>query len=155
MSFAAEGPLRFFDRSLQRRGTGAQGEIAEILGEGVPTLVAEFACGEIGECGVSELAESFRIEIVQRHADDPASGNESCAREMKQARQQFSLCQIAGGANEHNHLRKTRTDAVRNLCHGSTIPFKHLRRIVPDPPGCCVPGSARRRNKMIMYDRYP
>ena len=40
-------------------------------------------------------------------------------RQVQQAGNQFAARKIAGRAEQHDHLRKTWTDAGRNLRHGA------------------------------------
>ena len=107
---AAERLLRRFDRLLEGRGAGGERDISQGLGEGRPVGLAHLAGGELIERRAGEFAESFCVESIERHADDPAAGDEARCAEMEKPGQQLAPRQIARGADENEDLRIFRTD---------------------------------------------
>ena len=101
------------------------------------------------------------VEIVERHADDAAAGNEARARQVKQPRQQLAPREVARRAEQHHDLRKPRTDPRRNLRHGA-LPFLLVENTPRDEgfttgvPGRGCRGWRRsRRNSARMHHRQP
>ena len=64
-----------------------------------------------------EGAETFRVDRVQRYADDPAFRNEAGAHQVKEAGQQLLVGEIPGRAKQDDDLRQLRADPDRYLRH--------------------------------------
>ena len=103
-----QGLLGGLDRGLERAGAGVQGDVLKRLREGSPGRLSHLAARLI-DCLARDLAKALGVEFIQRHADDPAAGNEAGAAQMEQSRQQLPSRQVAGGADENNDLRIPRT----------------------------------------------
>jgi hypothetical protein len=67
-----------------------------------------------------ERAKPVDGEVFQRDADDKAIRKESCACEMKKARKQLALREIAGRAEQDDNLRQFRPNPCRYFRHSAT-----------------------------------
>ncbi len=101
----------------QRLGSRRQGNVVEPLGEGGPVRGGDFPRYEFVDGGAGEGAEGLRVEGVQRHADDAAIGNEAGAAEAEHPRQQLAARQVAGRAEQDDHLRMLGPHAGQHLDH--------------------------------------
>jgi len=121
---AALGAQRGFGpvhRGGQGLGAGRQRHVVQQFGKRRPVGVAEFPAEKLIECAARRQAEAVGVQVVERHADDAATGDEPRVGQVEQARQQLAPRQVAGGAEQHDHLRKLRTDAGRNLGQGDLL----------------------------------
>ena len=93
------------------------------------------ARAEFLERGAGRQPGAFSVDVVERHIDDAAARNEAGARQMEQAeQQQLAPRQIAGGAGQHQHSQKTRTDAGGT---SATVQFLSSRRRTGGVHGPC------------------
>ena len=92
-------------------GAGRAGQVGAGGGYGAPLVLGKSAVGEVVEREACQRAEPVPVERVERDADDAAAGDEARAGEVAQARQQLALGKVAGGPDEHHHLRLLRPDA--------------------------------------------
>ena len=60
-----------------------------------------------------ERAEAFRVDRVERYADDPAFRNEAGGHQMKEAGQQLLVGEISGRAKQDDDLRQFGADPDR------------------------------------------
>jgi hypothetical protein len=118
-AFAVEDPFGLQYRCPERFGACGHRYELQAIRERSPVRVVHVAGRELGERFSSEVAEALGIEIIQRCADNSASGNKSRTRQMKHAGQQFAPRQVARRAHQHDDLRKLRTHTGRYLCHHS------------------------------------
>ena len=116
-ALVAQFPLRLGHRRLEGVGARADRHIVQRLGKGGPVRLVHLSAGELIERLARDLAEAVGVDLVQRDADDPATGNEPGARQMEQAGQQLAPRQVAGGADQDHDLRMFGTNPRRNLCH--------------------------------------
>ena len=103
-ALAAEGLLRLVDRGLEYDGAGCERHVIKILGKGIPSRWSDLAGRELLECRAHEATQAFRVEIIQRHADDSAARNEPRADNMKQPRPEFAPRKITRRAHEYDDL---------------------------------------------------
>src|SRR5271163_2280762 len=118
-AFAVERLLRLDHRGLEGAGSGGHGHVVQVVGEGGPVAVRDFAGREFGQRLPSEGAKSLGIEIIQRHPDDSTLRDEARTTQMKHAGQELAPGEVAGGAHEDHDLRELRTYSVRYLRHYS------------------------------------
>src|SRR5262245_1982413 len=84
----------------------------------------------------SERAEIIWAEVVQRDADDPASGDEARPRQVEQPRQELSLGQVACSAHEDDDLRMLRTHFGRYLDQRPCLHASVTARTTHSISGC-------------------
>ena len=118
----AQFPLRLGRRRLERVSARANRHVVQRLGKGGPVRVLHLSAGELIERLARDLAEAVGVDLVERDADDSATGDEPGARQVEQAGQQLAPRQVAGGAHEDNNLRILGTNPRRNLCHACPSP---------------------------------
>ena len=75
-----------------------------------------------------QVAEAFRVDVVERHADDPAFRNEASGDEMEEARQELPLRQVSGRAEQHDDLRQFRPNPGRYPRHSRSPPMLLAQR---------------------------
>src|SRR5215470_13950502 len=124
------------DRGAQRLPAGGERNVVEEGRERLPVALGDLARRELVERGARELAERVGAHVVERDADDATAGDEAGVRQMKEAGQELAARQVAGGTDEDDELRITRTDAGRDL-------VGHAARIT-QPAGCQVTSRWRR-----------
>ena len=117
-----ESRPRPLDRFLESAGAGRDRHVVERRLERRPSLL-------LGPVGVllehrvaSEDAEALDVDRVKRYADDPAFRDEAGADEVKEARQQLLVGEIAGRAEQNHDLRQLRADPGRYLRHRALHP---------------------------------
>ena len=120
-ALAAERRLGFLNSGAQDLGTGGHRHMVERFGEGRPIRLLDRARGELVQRFARDGAKAVGVDIVERQADDPTTGNEAGCRQVEQTRQQLAFRKIAGGAHQHNDLGIFRTYAWRNLCQGISL----------------------------------
>ena len=86
------GPL---DGSLDTRRTGGERHVVEVGRERAPVRIRHFAAREFVERAARARAKRLDIDLVERHADDPAARNEAGARQVKGA--ETALAENGGG----------------------------------------------------------
>src|SRR4051794_19899939 len=118
----AQFPLGLGDRRLERVSARADRNVVQRLGKDGPVRVLHLSRGELIERLARDLAEAIGVDLVERDADDSATGDEPGARQVEQAGQQLAPRQVAGGAHEDNNLRILGTNPRRNLCHACPPP---------------------------------
>ena len=118
----AQFPLGLGHRRLERVSARADRHVVQRLGKGGPVRVLHLSRGELIERLARDLAEAIGVDLVERDADDPATGDEPGARQVEQAGQQLAPRQVAGGAHQDNNLRMLGTNPRRNLCHACPSP---------------------------------
>ena len=114
-AFAAKRRLRALDRGFQHARPCGERRIVENLREFSPMRLLDFAHRELVDRAARDGPKTVGVDIVERDADDAATRNEARSRQMKQARQQLAPRQIAGRADQDDHLRKFRADAGHDL----------------------------------------
>ena len=128
LAVAAQTLLGPFHRRLEYGRTGGQRHVIQGFREGRPVGIVHLAGEELVDCAACDRAEALDVDIVQRHADDPAAGDEPRARQVKQARKQLAAGKVAGGTDENDDLGIARPDAGRNF-------FQNARPVMVEPPG--------------------
>src|SRR5688572_4337829 len=93
----------------------------------MPFLVVDLAARELVDGCTREIPEAVGVEVVERHADQAAAGNEAGTRQVQQPRDQLAAREVAGRAEQHDHLRKTRTDASGDFCHAPSFAWPNAR----------------------------
>ena len=116
---AAQLLLRRFDARFEGVRARADRHVVQRLGKGGPVRLIHFSSGELVECLTRDLAKAIAVDLVQRYADDAATGDEAGARQVKQAGQQLARRQVARGTHKDDHLRMLGTNPRRNLTHPS------------------------------------
>ena len=114
-ALGAQVLLGGLDRRAQRLRPGRQRHIVEAGGEVLPVRLGHPPAGELVERAARLPPEGLDIDVVERHADDAAAGNEAGRGQVVQAGQQLAPGQVAGGAEQDDDLRKARTDAGGDL----------------------------------------
>jgi hypothetical protein len=79
----------------------------------------------------AEVPEVVVAHVVQGRADDPAAGQQPGLEEVEEAGQQLAPSQVAGGSEEHDHVRLDRghRQAVDVVCvHLLAHERSHLSR---------------------------
>jgi hypothetical protein len=117
-TFGADRTLRSCYRFGQRGGTRGQRHVVQIPGEGCPIVVGHLARGEFIDGFAREVAEAVGVELIERHANDAATGDEPRARQMQQTRDELAPGKITRRPHQHYDLRKSRTDTRQNFRHG-------------------------------------
>ena len=120
-AFDAQALLGTRDRRAQRRCTRGQRHIVQMAGEALPVRIGQLAVEELVQRAARDAAEGLDIDVVQRHADDAAAGDEAGRDQVVQAGQQLAPRQVAGGAEQQHHLRIAWAHARRNLCHAELL----------------------------------
>ena len=111
LGLLGEGLLRFVDGLLKGAGASRDRHVVEQRFECRPGVFLG-VMGVLLEDGVArEGAKAFRVERVERHADDPAFRDEAGAHQMKKARQQFLVGEISGRAKQNDDLRQLGADS--------------------------------------------
>ena len=113
----AQRPLGGLDRGAQRRRPCGKPYVVEAHRELRPGDVGHGAVAERVERLAGDGAKPVGVDVVERDADDAAAGDEPGARQVEQARQELAPRQVAGGADQDDHLREARTDAWWNPAH--------------------------------------
>ncbi len=73
-----------------------------------------------------QLAETVRVDVVERQPDDPAAGDEPGTHQMEQPRQQLAAREIAGRTDQYDDVGITGTDTGGNLGHCNLDAARHL-----------------------------
>lgn len=76
----------------------------EDAGEEVPVRVRRLRDEKPVQRGAGDITEPVRVEVLERHGDDPATGDKSGRTKPEQARQQFAARRVAGGADENDAI---------------------------------------------------
>ncbi len=90
LRFSAEIGFGAIDSGANGGGTRTDRHVIKHLGEGVPSRVGRLAGGEFVDGPARDRPEAVGIEVIERHADDSARGNEAGIHQMKQAGQEFA-----------------------------------------------------------------
>ena len=107
-AFDRQGFFRALDGFTQHRRAGIQRHVVEPRGELAPFLRRELARAVLGDGCTGDRAERFRIQLVERHADDAAGRDESRRHQVEQPGQQLAPRQVARRTEKHHHLRGAR-----------------------------------------------
>ncbi len=114
-ALAVEGPLGSVHGGLECLRACGERDVVQTLREARPVTVLCLACGELVHSLFCDLAEPLGVELVQRYANDAATGNETDAGQVEESRKQLAPPQIARRAHEHDDMRILRTDTCWNL----------------------------------------
>ncbi len=114
-ALSLEGPLGSLHGGPERLRSGRQRDVVQTLREAVPVIVLRLARGELVQRLLCTRAETLGIEVVERHADHPAAGDEADAGQVEESGQQLAPRQVAGGSHEHDDMRILRAYACWNL----------------------------------------
>ena len=113
----AQFPLRLGGCRLEPVSARPQRHVVQRLSKSGPVRVLHLSARELIERRTRELAEAIGIDLVERDADDPATRDETGARQVEQAGQQLAPRQIAGGAHKDDTLRMLGSTPRSNLRH--------------------------------------
>jgi len=105
LAFAADGGFGARRGLGQCHGAGRERHVLQPRGKRSPVDVIHRAVVELRQGLPRQRAKGGGVHVVQRHADDPVVRQKARRAQVKQPRQQLALGQIAGGAEEHHHLR--------------------------------------------------
>jgi|GEM_PF-6928513 len=134
----AQFVLRLGDRRREGIRAGTLRHVAELAGEGRPLRLVQRPGAELGDRLVREMPERLGIHVLQGGRDDLHVGGQRGQRQVGQAGQQLASGQVAGSAEEDDHLRVEMLgfapggpgtergigDALRvGVCHGSDDPI--------------------------------
>ena len=124
-ALAVEGLLRLLDRSPERAGAGRHRHVVERLRE-APARPPSGACGRGGSNAASRaMARKPSASIAS--SDTPMIrhfGMKPAVHEMKEARKQLLVREIAGRAEQDHDLRQLGADPDRHLRHSVLHPMQ-------------------------------
>ena len=111
----------------------------EPAGEVVPAGLVERPA-ELVDALPGELDEPLGVEVVQRRADDPAVAEQPRLEQVQQTGEQLAASQVAGGSEQHDHVRLfhgANRRPVRLRCRypPADPPTRRLWRPLTRPPG--------------------
>jgi len=130
--------LRLRDRGREGVRAGALRDVAQFAGERRPLPLVQRPRAELADRLVREVPEGLGIHVLQGGRHDLHVGGQCGQREMGQTRQQLAPGQVAGGAEQDDHIRvevlgfapggpgteRGIGDALRvGVCHGSDDPI--------------------------------
>ena len=108
-ALATEGLLGPAHGRRQAGGTGGQRHVVEPAAKALQSGSLTLRVENSSSAPRAMPAKAVGVDVVERHADDAAARDEPGARQVVQAGQQLAPRQVAGGADQHDHLGQLRT----------------------------------------------
>ena len=131
--FAAECGLGLGHCLRQTRGTEGLWDVLELHRERIPLRIAEVSTGELVDGPAGERTEAVGVERVEGRADDAALAHQTGEEQVQQAREQFASGQVAGRAEQHDHVwlhrrHQRRRDVARIGVGGDVLGHRRTLR---------------------------
>jgi hypothetical protein len=131
---AAELGLRVGDGGRQPGRPRRLRHVLQLGGERGPLAIVEHPVGELVDRPSGKGTEAVGVELVERRPDDAALAHQTGEEQVEQTWQQLASREIAGGAEQHDHVRlhgchQRRRDVARVGVGGHVLVLGHRRTL--------------------------